>query len=144
MASGFSLEPSNTSLLFLAPGDVLKGRVEPTIWMRMCQAYGELGLDVELVSLFTHRPDNVARNQIFEHYGLEKPEFKLTILPTPFFGESPTWWYRGWTSALNLAHGLTHKRIRAPHKRPNLIFYALRKYGFDETTPCRVPAAFRM
>lgn len=119
-----ALHPSNTSLLYLAPGDVLKGRVEPTIWMRMCQAYGDLGLDVELVSLYTHRSENVARNEIFRHYGIDQPGFNLSILPTPFFGDSPLWWYRGWTAALNLAHGFIRSSVRRERHRPNLVFYA--------------------
>src|SRR5437870_2653090 len=46
-------------LIFLAPGDVSKGRVEPISWMRTCEAYAGHGLEVTLTTLRTRRPDSV-------------------------------------------------------------------------------------
>jgi glycosyltransferase involved in cell wall biosynthesis len=119
------LQPNDVKLTFLIPGDVLKGRVEPTISMRMCQSLGEIGLPVELVSLYTHRSENVARVHVFEHYGIADPAFRLTILPTPFGRNPPTWWSRGWTAGLNALHALDLAWLHGePQRYGRLIFYS--------------------
>ncbi len=66
---------------YLTPGDVLKGRVEPIIWMRTCEWLSRLGYNVTLVSTYYYRKENIPRHQIFEHFGIE-PLFTITILPT--------------------------------------------------------------
>lgn len=117
--------PENTSLLYLAPGDVLKGRVEPTIWMRMCQSFGKLGLDVELVSLYTYRRENIRRDNIFEHYGIEHPSFSLRILPTPLTLRSPLLWYRACTVTANFLHAVKRGVLLGESRsRKNLIIYS--------------------
>jgi hypothetical protein len=63
-------------VIFLAPGDVAKGRVEPISWMQTCRAYADQGFDVSLVTLRVRRPDGVARPAIWRHYGL-KPSFNI-------------------------------------------------------------------
>lgn len=84
---------SPTRLLFLAPGDVRKGRVEPISYMRTCAAFAARGLDVHLVTPWMHRVDAISKGQVFSHYGLE-PTFRIHTLPTPLSGNAPTWWFR--------------------------------------------------
>lgn len=110
-----------TSLIYLAPGDVLKGRVEPTIWMRMCHHFAEMGLNVELITLYAYRRENIGRSQIFEHYGITDPHFKLTILPTPMTPSPPVWWSQSWTIGLNLLKGLLMLGNKQPKR---LVFYS--------------------
>jgi glycosyltransferase involved in cell wall biosynthesis len=115
---------NESKLFFLAPGDVLKGRVEPTIWMRMCHAFARMGLAVELVSLFTWRPENIGREHIFDHYGIKDPRFPVTILPTPLGRNPPTWWSRLCTAGLNGAYALDQGlRRQSGQQYKHLIFY---------------------
>src|SRR5262249_16869327 len=104
MNSGQSIAANRTHLTFLAPGDVLKGRVEPTIWMRMCNAFATKGMDVDLVTVFAYRNENVPRSRVFEHYGLREKKFNLTILPTPFDANPSLYWYRSWTGMTNFIY----------------------------------------
>ena len=57
-------------LLFLAPGDVRKARVEPISWMRTCEAFAARGLRVTLVTLRVRYPDAVNREAIWDHFGI--------------------------------------------------------------------------
>jgi len=93
-------------LVYLAPGDVLKGRVEPTIWIRMCQAFAEAGIVTELVTLYTYRRENIQRSEIFPHYGINDPKFRLTILPTPLTVKSHVLWYRIIVVGMNWFHAI--------------------------------------
>ena len=47
-------------LLFLAPGDVRKARVEPISWMRTCDAFAATGIDVTLATVLHHESDSAA------------------------------------------------------------------------------------
>ena len=84
---------ARTRVLFLAPGDVGKGRVEPISWMQTCRAYSERGLDVTLVTLRVRRPDAVTTGAVWDHYGIS-PSFQLVTLPTPLGRDAPTWRFR--------------------------------------------------
>jgi glycosyltransferase involved in cell wall biosynthesis len=86
---------SSAKLLFLAPGDVGKGRVEPISWMQTCRAYAARGFDVVLVTLKVRRPDAVPGQEIWQHYGLE-PTFRIIVMPTLLGRSAPTWWFRLW------------------------------------------------
>jgi glycosyltransferase involved in cell wall biosynthesis len=86
---------AGTRLVFLAPGDVGKGRVEPISWMRTCSAYAARGLDVTLVTLKVRRPDAVPPEEVWQHYGLE-PSFRLVAMPTLLGRDAPVWWFRLW------------------------------------------------
>lgn len=82
-----------TRLLFLAPGDVRKGRVEPISWMQTCSALAERGVDVRLVTLNVRWPDSIATEHLWSHYGLP-PRFSVQVLPTPLGAHPSTWWFR--------------------------------------------------
>ena len=114
----------NIHLTYLAPGDVLKGRVEPTIWMRMCDSFAKTGMNVALVTVYAYRKENVRRGEIFEHYGLDDHNFKLTILPTPFNAEPHLLWYRSWTAATNFVYGVYLALFLKFAKFKHLIFYS--------------------
>jgi glycosyltransferase involved in cell wall biosynthesis len=81
--------PSRMKVLFLAPGDVRKARVEPISWMRTCLSFADRGADVRLVTLQTRRPDAVSRREIWSHFGV-RPEFKILELPTTLTASSST------------------------------------------------------
>jgi len=68
-------------IFYLAPGDVLKGRVEPIIWMRTCEWLARYGFKTTLFSPYFYRKENINRSEIFEHFGLEAL-FRIKILPT--------------------------------------------------------------
>jgi glycosyltransferase involved in cell wall biosynthesis len=68
-------------VLFLAPGDIGKGRVEPISWMQTCRAYAMRGFDVSLVTLNVRRPDALSAHDVWEHYGF-RPCFRITMVPT--------------------------------------------------------------
>jgi glycosyltransferase involved in cell wall biosynthesis len=82
-------------VLYLAPGDVGKGRVEPISWMQTCAAYADRRFDVTLVTLHMERPDAIPRADVWEHYGLE-PAFEIVVAPTMLRHNSPVWWFRFW------------------------------------------------
>ncbi len=99
-------------LFFLAPGDVLKGRVEPIIWMRMCEHFAAMGLRVELLSLYAYRRENVRRREIFDHFGVERRNFSVRILPTPRGSQPSLVWNRLCTLAAYSLHATS--RLLAP------------------------------
>lgn len=84
-----------TRLLFLAPGDVRKGRVEPISWMKTCAALAERGVDVKLVTLKVSWPDNISLREIWSHYGLA-PSFRVQMLPTRLGAHPSTRSFRAW------------------------------------------------
>jgi glycosyltransferase involved in cell wall biosynthesis len=84
-----------TEVVFMAPGDVGKGRVEPISWMQTCGAYAEQGLDVTLVSLRVRRPDALPIAEVWRHYGLDR-QFRIISVPTLLGRDAPTWWFRLW------------------------------------------------
>ena len=82
-------------LLFLAPGDVRKARVEPISWMRTCEAFAARGLRVTLVTLRAHYPDAVRREAVWDHFSIP-PSFRIRMLPTPLSRDSSTRAFRIW------------------------------------------------
>lgn len=80
-------------LLFLAPGDVRKARVEPISWMRTAEAFAARGAAVTLLTLRVRRPDGVERSRVFEHFGVQ-PRFRLVEFPTPLTKEFSTTQFR--------------------------------------------------
>jgi glycosyltransferase involved in cell wall biosynthesis len=86
-------------VIFLAPGDVAKGRVEPISWMRTCAAYAAAGFDVTLVTLRVRRPDGVSPADVWSHYGIE-PSFRIVEAWTPLGRNPPLLWFRLWAGVV--------------------------------------------
>ena len=109
-------------LLFLAPGDVRKARVEPISWMRTCEAFAARGVRVTLVTLRVRYPDAVARKAVWDHFGVP-PTFRIRMLPTPLRRDSPTRAYRLWGG---LASTVLAIAVIGRHafRRRRLIVYA--------------------
>jgi glycosyltransferase involved in cell wall biosynthesis len=108
------------SIVFLAPGDARKGRVEPISWMHTCRAFADRGHDVTLVSLAVRCPDAVGRDEIWSHFGIA-PAFRVRVLPTPLAHHSPVWWFRvcaGGAMSIFAAARLA----RQPGKRPLVVY----------------------
>lgn len=103
MNSGSS---NRTKLVYVAPGDILKGRVEPIQYMRMCQAFSRQGLQVELVAPYVRRSENIATDEVWDHFGVRRESFQITVLPTPLSVESGLWWIRGCRFGFNAARAL--------------------------------------
>lgn len=80
----------STRLIFLAPGDVRKARVEPISWMRTCEAFAARGVRVTLMCFRVQRRDGVARAQVFRHFDVAET-FRIVEVPTPFkdLGSTP-------------------------------------------------------
>ena len=97
---------SRGELLFLAPGDVAKGRVEPISWMRTCEAYAQAGFTVTLVTLRVRRPDAVRDNDLWTHYGIAR-SFRIRTAPTSLAANAPTWQLRAWAGAVGTALALS-------------------------------------
>ena len=77
-------------LLFLAPGDAAKGRVEPISWMRTCEAFADAGLAVTLKTLRVRRPDGVTADGLWDHYGIAET-FRVVATRTALRRDAPTW-----------------------------------------------------
>ena len=107
-------------VLYLAPGDVAKGRVEPISWMRTCLAYAQEGFDVTLVSLRVQRPDAIDEREIWPHYGVP-PVFRLVVFPTRLRRDFTTSRFRLWAGAVAAiyAAGLTAQQAVRP--RPTIM-----------------------
>jgi glycosyltransferase involved in cell wall biosynthesis len=97
--------PRTLRVLFLAPGDVSKGRVEPISWMQTCRAYAERGADVTLVSLRVRRPDAIPKGSVWDHFGLAR-SFRIVEVPTLLAHNAPTSWFRLWAGLPALALAL--------------------------------------
>ena len=69
------------NIYYLTSGDVLKGRVEPILWMRTAEWLAKSGFKVRLISTYFYRNENISTRQVFQHYGIDKI-FKIVILPT--------------------------------------------------------------
>jgi glycosyltransferase involved in cell wall biosynthesis len=82
-------------LVFLAPGDVRKGRVEPISWMRTCSAFSDRGFDAWLVSPLVRRPDSVPASAIWKHFDVA-PSFRLLELPVPLRHDAGVRSFRLW------------------------------------------------
>jgi glycosyltransferase involved in cell wall biosynthesis len=82
-------------VVFLAPGDVAKGRVEPISWMRTCAAYAAAGFDVTLVTLKVRRPDGISAAVVWSHYGIG-PSFRIVEAWTPLGRNPSLLWFRLW------------------------------------------------
>ncbi|MEX1133501.1 MAG: glycosyltransferase [Acidimicrobiia bacterium] len=96
-------------LWFIGPSDMLKGRVEPTIWARMASSFSEEGWKVRLITPFAYRPGRVHRDEQGRLVG-EEPKgipikevrryfslsnaVRLVVLPTPRAPGSSLGWYR--------------------------------------------------
>ena len=79
-------------IYYVASGDVLKGRVEPIIWMRTCEWLTKRGFDVTLVTFYFYRNDNIALRDIRSHFGVSTV-FGIRILPALLstLFSSPNW-----------------------------------------------------
>ncbi len=83
-------------LSYLAPGDLLKGRVEPILWMRSCQWLAAAGLDVTVIWAYAYRGENIPLRSLFGHFGVPET-FDHSMLPTPLVaGRGPRSWTRAW------------------------------------------------
>jgi glycosyltransferase involved in cell wall biosynthesis len=70
-------------LLFLAPGDARKARVEPISWMRTCEAFARRGFDVTLLTIRSKsHGDGVGRQDIWRHFDME-PSFNIVEFNPP-------------------------------------------------------------
>ena len=74
-------DSQDVEILYLAPGDVLKGRVEPILWMRTCEWLSRLGYKTTLYSTYFYRKENIRRADVFSHFGIEEL-FRIKFLPT--------------------------------------------------------------
>jgi glycosyltransferase involved in cell wall biosynthesis len=90
------------TVLFLAPGDVSKGRVEPISWMRTCEAYARHGFDVTLATLRVRRPDAIADDEIWGHFGVDEC-FRIVTLPTRLDRDASVPAFRLWAGAAGVA-----------------------------------------
>jgi glycosyltransferase involved in cell wall biosynthesis len=97
--------PRPLRVLFLAPGDVSKGRVEPISWMQTCRAYAERGADVTLVTLRVRRPDAIPKSSVWDHFGLPR-SFRIAAVPTLLGHDASTRRFRLWAGMPALALAL--------------------------------------
>ncbi|CAN5669149.1 hypothetical protein BH18ACT13_BH18ACT13_01780 [soil metagenome] len=105
-------------LIYLAPGDVSKGRVEPILWMRTCEAYAQQGLNVTLMSLRIRRPDSIRPGEVWEHFGLER-SFRIAQFPTMLKHDGSVAAFRLWAvAAASAAAGLCSARSVAFRASP--------------------------
>src|SRR4051794_34787403 len=109
-------------LIFVAPGDIGKARVEPISWMKTCRGFATRGFEVTLLTLRVRRPDAVSRDAVWDHFNVE-PVFRARVLPTLLTSSSGRRAFRLWAL---LWSGLTALAVIAAQlTRPRrLIVYA--------------------
>jgi glycosyltransferase involved in cell wall biosynthesis len=71
-------------ICYVTPFCVLRARTNQIADMRLCEGFAQNGCDVELISMYAYRPDNLAKSDVFPSYGIRQP-YKLTIVPTPLW-----------------------------------------------------------
>jgi glycosyltransferase involved in cell wall biosynthesis len=121
-ATGQAHTDRGWELLFLAPGDVRKGRVEPISWMRTCSAFAERGIDVSLAALSWRMPDAIPLSEVWSHFGVRR-SFRIRLLPTTLGRDSSTLAFR--LSAGSAATALALQALVPRWRRPSgLIVYA--------------------
>jgi glycosyltransferase involved in cell wall biosynthesis len=110
------------SLLFLAPGDVSKGRVEPISWMRTCEAFAARGFDVTLLALGPRNTEGVPRSAVWRHFDVA-PIFRLRVAPSPLPPDASDRVFRVWAaSAASVAAASTLvSQIFRP--RPRVVYF---------------------
>jgi glycosyltransferase involved in cell wall biosynthesis len=109
------------ALIFLAPGDISKGRVEPISWMRTCGAFADRGFDVSLVTVRVRRPDGVPPHQIWAHFGIP-PTFRIRVLPTPLTHTSSVASFRFWAGLASLTTAVSVLMRQALYTRPLVVY----------------------
>jgi glycosyltransferase involved in cell wall biosynthesis len=107
-------------LVYLAPGDVTKGRIEPIYWMQTCCAFAEHGLNVHLVALRVRMPDAIDPSEIWDHFGVRP--FRLTRVPTLLSAESTTFAFQFWAASISTAAALTVAASRRGHRGTTVIY----------------------
>ena len=73
---------SKVRILYLSPYDIQRPRTNQLGDMHLCEGFAQNGCDVKLVVPTVYRKDNVPKNEIFEHYGVDT-RFAIKYLPTP-------------------------------------------------------------
>lgn len=115
--------PHTRSLLFLAPGDVAKGRVEPISWMRTCDAYAELGMSVTLATLRINRADAIPVDEVWRHFGVER-RFRLLVFRTRLHQHSSMRAFRLWGGRVGTRLALNFGRAALQSAAPVVIVHA--------------------
>lgn len=68
--------------------DVLRARTNQISDIRLCEGLVQAGCEVEMITPYVYRRDNIEKKEVFDVYGVETP-FRLSILKTPFVDDMP-------------------------------------------------------
>jgi glycosyltransferase involved in cell wall biosynthesis len=68
--------------------DVLRARTNQISDIRLCEGLAQAGCEVEMITPYVYRHDNIEKKEVFDVYGVETP-FRLSILKTPFIDDMP-------------------------------------------------------
>lgn len=104
--SARGLGSTRGEVIFLAPGDVSKGRVEPISWMRTCEAYAHRGFDVTLAALRIRRPDVIRADEVWRHFGVDEC-FHIVSLPTFLKADASVFNFRAGAGVAATAFAIT-------------------------------------
>lgn len=77
-------------IYFFSPYDLLRAKTNSIADIHLCEGFAQNGCEVELVTPYVHRKDNIQRKDINQVYGLHTP-FRISILPTPFLDGMSKW-----------------------------------------------------
>lgn len=77
-------------IYFLSIFDLLRARTNQICDVRLCEAFAQVGCEVQIISPYVFRHDNIRKKDIFDVYGIEKP-FRIKIMKTPFWESMPAW-----------------------------------------------------
>lgn len=66
--------------------DIFRARTNQIADMRFCEGFTQAGCEVEMISPYVYRSDNMRTSQVFSYFGVETP-FRLTVLKTPFLDD---------------------------------------------------------
>jgi glycosyltransferase involved in cell wall biosynthesis len=68
--------------------DVFRARTNQISDIRLCEGLVQAGCEVEMITPYVYRRDNIKKNEVFDIYGVETP-FRLSTLKTPFVDDMP-------------------------------------------------------
>lgn len=68
--------------------DVFRARTNQISDIRLCEGLVQAGCEVEMITPYVYRRDNIKKKDVFDIYGVETP-FRLNILKTPFVDDMP-------------------------------------------------------
>ncbi len=76
-------------LFMISHRSLLRGRSDCIAIVRMAKVFSKMGLNVTIVMPHNFLKENVKLKEIWNYYGIKKNTFKIILLPTPLWDNTP-------------------------------------------------------